>query len=447
MSTETQPAYKTIGKLTGWAALGVVLLFYILSYLDRTLLSLMVEPIQASLKISDTQIGLLQGASFALFYAFVGLPVGWAVDRYSRRWIIFIGVVVWSISTACCGLARSFLSLGLARAGVGAGEATLAPAAFSLMPEWFPRKRLAAAIGVYYMGSNLGASLALFIGGVTIASIDKSKGLTLPGVGLLETWQTVFIVLGAPGVLLAFLVFLVRERIGSRVAGVEVAQAATWGEFFQFFRRRRAVVICHLVGFPLLALAILALGAWSPAYMGRQFGWEPAQIGPVLAASGLLGMVFNVGLGIAADTLFTRGVHDSYYRVQIWATLASLPFTILAFTTTGPYAFATYLAISMGFLSFGGPSVAALQLIAPVRMRGRLSAIYLLLIALIGTNLGPLIPGLLNDHVFHDRAQLGHSLLIVVCSVSVVAVAFLTFGLKHLRAALTDKDAAIGAEA
>jgi MFS family permease len=438
--SETGARVGTVaGSLTGWAALAVVLVLYTLSYLDRTLFSLVVQPIKATFGISDVQIGLLQGVSFALFYAVIGLPAGWAVDRYSRRWIIFLGVAIWSASTMWCGMTRSFTTLALSRAGIGAGEATLAPATFSLIPEWFSKSRLATATGVYYLGSALGSSLALLLGGLTLGAVKHWGAVSLPVIGRIESWQTAFLVLGAPGIVLGLLIFLVRENTGRRRLEQEGPESASWGEFLGFVKLRHKLLLCHLLGFPLLGFCILGLHAWTPAYMGRRFGLQPEEIGPLLAITSVVGGVFHVVLGMAADALFKRGRKDAFYRVQIVATLVFLPFTVLSFWVSNAMVFIALIALGAGSLSFGGPSVAALQLVTPPRMRGKIMAIYLLMIGTLGTAAGPLIPALVSDRVFHDQSKLGLSLAIVVGIVAPVAVLLLAFGMKHLRAALTEE--------
>ena len=143
-----------------WYAVSVLLIAYTIAFIDRTILSLLVGPIQADLGIGDTAMGLLHGIAFALFYCLLGLPIAWLSDRYSRRWIIAVGMALWSFMTALCGFAQSFVQLFLARMGVGVGEATLSPAAYSMIADLFPSNRLGRAMGVYSSGVFFGAGIA-----------------------------------------------------------------------------------------------------------------------------------------------------------------------------------------------------------------------------------------------------------------------------------------------
>src|SRR5262245_15860010 len=154
-----------------WYALSVLTVCYTFSYVDRQILAFLVTPLKQDLHISDTEIGLLQGIAFALFYAFFGLPMGMLADRFNRRNIVLAGLLVWSFMTMISAAARSYATLALARMGVGIGEAVINPCAFSLISDYFPKERLSSALSVYMMGIQLGAGLALIIGGVVVHAI------------------------------------------------------------------------------------------------------------------------------------------------------------------------------------------------------------------------------------------------------------------------------------
>jgi MFS family permease len=166
-----------------WYVVFVLMVCYTLSFIDRQILSLLVAPIKRDLGISDTKIGLLQGLAFALFYTLLGFPLGWIADRYSRRNLVAAGVFFWSLMTALCSLAASFSSLFLARMGVGVGEATLGPSAFSLISDYFPKERLGGALSVYSMGIFIGSGLALIVGGTVVSAVQEMPAVTLPVIG------------------------------------------------------------------------------------------------------------------------------------------------------------------------------------------------------------------------------------------------------------------------
>src|ERR1700734_2488400 len=183
------------------------------AFVDRPILSLLVGSIKRDLGISDTRIGLLQGLSFALFYTVMGLPLGRLADTRSRRNLIAAGVVVWSLFTSACAIAKSFWSLFFTRIGVGVGEAGLSPAAYSLISDYFPPERLGVAISVYYMGVFLGSALALLVGGMVVAVMALIPTVTLPAIGTIASWRVTFLIVGAPGLLGALLVYTIREPL------------------------------------------------------------------------------------------------------------------------------------------------------------------------------------------------------------------------------------------
>src|SRR5271168_5433916 len=204
------PPYPS--SFAAWYSVVVLMLMYIFSFIDRTTISLLVEPMKRDLHISDTQIGMLQGLAFALLYTFLGLPIARLSDRHSRRAIIAGGVFVWSIMATLCGLARSAVQLFAARVGVGVGEAALSPAAYSIITDSFPLSKLGRAFGVYNIGITIGAGTAFLVGGIVVAAVSHAGATyTLPLVGEVRAWQMVFIVTGAPGILLPLLLLTFRE--------------------------------------------------------------------------------------------------------------------------------------------------------------------------------------------------------------------------------------------
>ncbi|HKZ72699.1 MAG TPA: MFS transporter, partial [Steroidobacteraceae bacterium] len=197
--------------LYSWYVVGVLTVTYTVSFIDRQIMALMIEPIRRDLGITDTQVSLLIGLAFAVFYTLLGLPIARLADRYSRRAIIAAGVAVWCVMTAACGLARSYAQLFLARVGVGVGEAALSPSALSMMSDYFPKRTRGRAVAVYNMGISLGAGLAMIVGGQVIAHVMQAPPVRLPVVGELFAWQTVFLVVGLPGLLMAVLMATVKE--------------------------------------------------------------------------------------------------------------------------------------------------------------------------------------------------------------------------------------------
>ena len=186
-----------------WYVVGVLTLCYVLSFVDRQILSLLVGPIKRDLRITDTRVGVLQGLAFAIFYTLAGLPIGRLVDTRNRRNLVMAGVAVWSVFTSACSAAGTFWSLFLARIGVGVGEATLNPSAFSLISDYFPRERLNTALSVYYVGVLVGSGLALTAGGTIVDAATRAGAIHLPLLGETAAWRLTFLAVGAPGLLFA----------------------------------------------------------------------------------------------------------------------------------------------------------------------------------------------------------------------------------------------------
>jgi MFS family permease len=412
------PAVATAGWLhdaMAWITVAILTAFYVLSYLDRTLFSLLAQSIQATVSLTDVQLSLLQGFAFTLFFGIVGIPLGWAADRFPRRWILFFGVIVWSLSSMFCGLAGSFATLFVSRAGVGVGEASLSPSAYSILGSLFDRKRLAFASGVYGTGANIGGGLALAFGGVVVAAIAKAGGLHWPLLSHLEPpWRVAFVLTGLPGILIAGLAFAVREPPRA-TSGAERRAQASWGAFFRFIRTEPVLLARHFASFPLVAMAVYCAAAWGPAYFIRRHHLPLEQVGYILAmATGLFGLAGNLIAGYIADQMMRRGRMDGCYHVPMVATLLAIPCGLVAFLAPGVgVATVAICLFNLTSSSFGGTAAASLNLIVPEQFRGKAFSLYWLWMGVMG-GAGPLLAAVFSEHLFHDRAMVGASVAIVI---------------------------------
>lgn len=427
-----------------WYAVGVLWVAYIFSFIDRTIIGLLVGPIKESLQISDTQFGILGGIAFTLFYTVLGVPIGRIADRVSRRGLIALGVAIWSFMTALCGWAASFWFLFLARVGVGVGEAALTPAAYSMISDCFPKERLGRALAVYQSGAFLGAAFAFILGGAVIAAVvafvAENPGFSLPLLPDVQGWRLVFLTVGAPGLLVALWMFTVREpqRKGRMAAASETLPfraviAYIWG--------RRRLFLPHFIGFAVLAVTFQNVIVWGPAYFTRHFGLSVAQTGLTL---GLMLLVFSsagvIGGGFLSDWLVKRGRADGPMRVGMIAGLALLPFAATA-TIVDSLALSLVLFCPMLFFaSFSlGSAAQALQMVAPNEMRGQVSAIYMLFLNLLSYGLGPLVVGMLTDYLFADEGAVGYSLALVSAVSAPVAAFVATRGFAPFRQAVEER--------
>ena len=244
-----------------WYVVGVLTFVYIFSFIDRQILNLLVRPIRRDLGITDFQMSLLMGFSFALFYTFFGIPLGRLADSRSRRTIITVGFAVWSVMTAGCGLARNFAQMLLLRVGVGVGEAALSPSAYSIITDYFPAKRRATAISVYSMGIYIGSGVAFIVGGLVAGIASAQQTWNVPLVGATRPWQVVFFIVGLPGVLLSLLVYTVREPVRRGIRMIHAADDKTrvaqvpMREVVAYLKQNWRSFFCHNVGFALLSFS------------------------------------------------------------------------------------------------------------------------------------------------------------------------------------------------
>jgi MFS family permease len=430
----------------GWWTLAVLVGLSAVSYVDRQIISLMVGPIRADLHVSDFQISLLQGIAFALFFATFGLPLGWLVDRTQRRLVIFGGVVVWSLATAASGLATSFGHLFLARLMVGAGEAALAPAAYSMIADLFPKRRLAFALSIFNIGGASGSALAVFLGGMLITSLSHAS-VTLAGSEPLATWQLAYLCVGLPGLAFAFMIFLVREparaRSGPRTSGADMA------ELLAFVTSRRDFLACHFVGFGCMSALGYAAMNWLPVYLMRRFE------APVAEAGALVGVIIVCSIpgGILAsalvDRLFARGRSDAHLFVYVFIALGLVIVGPLAFLADSLPAFVALMAAVMFLAAAPGTATAALQIATPPRLRGRVSAMYLFVYQMIGLGLGPTVVAAFTDYVFKDDALVGWSMAVTIAIFGLAAALLFALGRGPMRLAiqrLADEDAEAASE-
>lgn len=426
-----------------WWMLVVLLLFYIISILDRIIVTMLVEPIKADLNLNDFEMSLLLGPAFALCYAVCGFPIGWAVDKYPRRWVVYIAVSFWSVATAACGLAGSFVTMFLSRMAVGVGEAGLTPAAYSLIADSFPRNRLTTAMAIFQTGNKVGQGSALALGGALIglASILPVQGI--PILGEMKQWQLVFVIVGVPGLFLALLALTFREppRRDRQQAFAKGEKAAS---LVDFVSQNKLLVGTLLLGFGLVSIISSAVGLWIPAYMTRAFGWTPVQYGPALGIVSIVAAGVLVLTGAFVDRLYAKGMKDAHIRFYTWQLTAFVPIGAATFfIPSAPVFIVLYGVIQCVALPYMIYMSSTVQLLVVNELRGRTTALFMFVIMLASLGLGPVIVAALTDFVFKDPLKLGWSLAVVTVVCTVGALAVLRFSLLLLRPALEKRELAI----
>jgi MFS family permease len=425
-----------------WYVVSLCMLAFILSYTDRQVLSLLVEPIKHDLALSDTQFGLLQGLAFSLFYAVIGIPISGLSDRRSRPAIIAWGVLVWSMATIACGFARNYATMLVARMGVGTGEATLSPATYSLIADLFPPEKLGRPTAIYSLGSFLGAGFAFIVGGAVIAALSGVGSLSL-GPFLFRPWQVVLMAVGTPGILLAVVIALTvpDPRQGLNLAGTVSTQ---WKEVLHFLGAHRSIFLPHILGYSFSAVSLFGLLSWSPAYLIRVHHLSPQEVGLALGTIAIVCNGSGVLLaGILVDRRQRLDHDDGPLRVGILGALGLIvPLAILPWTA-GLGASLAVLAVAMFFASWPmPPSATLIQRVAPPAMRSRISAIFLFFNSLIGLGAGVAVIGVLNDMLFHGPAGVGYSLPLTAGIAAILAALTLSAGVKPLNTFMRARRAA-----
>ncbi|GFE79831.1 MFS transporter [Steroidobacter agaridevorans] len=433
-------------RSVGWYAVFVLALLYLVSILDRFIITLLVDPIKRDLGISDVQFGMLHGLAFALTFSLFGLILGTLADRFSRRWVIFAGVAVWSLATAACGLAQRFWHMLVARVGVGVGEAALNPCATSMITDLFPRERLTTAMAIYGLGATLGSGCAYFFGGVIVDLVAHTETIVVPVLGTMRSWQAVFLIVGLPGLLLGFLIFTLPEpvRRGLRSAGQSLSWSKAYGDLLKFIGQRQRFFLCHYTAFAFASAVVAGCGTWYPAHMGRTFAWGPSQIGLALGVTlTTAGIASQVIGGRAIDAMFRRGVRDAQLRWYAGCMLVATPAGIVAMTSTNPWIFLACLCLFLTAVS-SLPTCAstALNLVTPNELRGTGIAFFSGTAGLIGAAAGPMLIAVFAEMFFTGAEGrgigFGMATLIAICCP--LGAVFLALGFRAMREAVADAE-------
>lgn len=396
-----------------WWAVAVLTFTYIVSFVDRTILGLLIEPIKVDLSLNDTQMGWLAGPAFGVFYAVMGLPLGWLADRISRRGLIAVGAALWCAATAACGLAGSFLQLFIARICVGVGEAALSPAAMSIISDSFPKERRAAPIGVYAAAAAVGAGLAMIVGGTVIQLVSHRNVFELPLVGEVERWQAAFILVGIGGLALLPLLATILEPVRRN----ELAVAGTTGaaRIDRFIRQHADFMVRHYVAVSFYSVVVYAVLVWVPVHFIRVHGWSAGETGLrygiVLLLFGGAGTVLG---GMLSAHLGKRGVAQPAIWITVVGMAVAGPLLAAAGLANDAWSSLTWYAPALLFMTLpGGTAIQVVQEAVPNRLRGQASALYYLSTSIVGNTLGPLSVGMLTDYVYGDPLRIGSALAIL----------------------------------
>lgn len=398
-----------------WIAVIILTLANISSFIDRQILALLVKPIKRDLHLSDTEISLLMGLSFALFYTLFGIFIGRLADTKNRKKIIMLGVSIWSIMTALCAGVGNYFQFFMARMGVGVGESTLSPSAYSMIADLFPKDRLATATSVFTMGVFLGSGLATLIGSGIVANLPTEGMLNIPIFGEIFPWQIIFLYVGLPGLVIVLLMIFIKEpsRTNSLQKNGKNAKLSLGESLKIIFKHKKTyLLICFTIACQ--AMINYGMNAWVPTFVNRTYGWEVPRAGffyGVVSCFAAIGGALSGGW--LADKWVKNGVLEGRLRVSV----IGISLGILGFVATlMPTAELAILLLAIPVFGLAmpfGAATAAIQEIMPNQVRATASSILLFIINLAGMGMGPLLVAQFTDSVFKDESMIRYSLMML----------------------------------
>jgi MFS family permease len=427
-----------------WFVVGALSVTNMVSYVERLIPTLLFAPIKKDFGLSDTQVSLLAGFAFVLFYVLFGVLIGRLADRSNRKRIIVVGIFFWSLATMTCGLARNFAQLFLARISVGVGEATLGPSATSMISDYFPRERLARALSIYTGAQYLGAGLALVVGGFAIQLVAQLSPPVIPGIGRIAPWQMTFLAVGLLGMFVLIPMLFVKEppRRGLIATGLG-HKGVPFSELWAFMKLNRGTFGAIYGAFSIHAILGFGTVAWIPSYFVRVHGWQSHDIGYVYGM--MVGVLGTAGVVLGArfaEWIAARGYVDAYVRAPLIVTLViAVPQVLSTLMPTAELSLAL-LGVCTLLSSFPvAVAIASLQIVTPNQMRGQVLSFYLFSANILGLGLGPTFVAMITDYIYKNEHSVGYSLSTAVALILPIVAVTLWLGLKPFRESLARADA------
>jgi len=442
MSLMTKPAHTEVANLAdivgsdaqmrnsgyAWVVAGTLTFANMCSYIDRQIINLLVDPIKIDLRLTDTKMSLLQGTAFAIAYLIFTPILGRRVDTSVRKNVAAIAIVAWSLSTALGGFATDLTTLFISRAGVGAAEAALAPAAFSLISDYFTRDRLPRALSVYQLGPYLGGGFALILGGLVIGSAG-ALAQTYPLLAGFAPWQITLLLIGISGVPLGMWMFFLREP-GRQVITREVVDERQFSlpGALAFIWQRRDFYLRFYASMAFTVVVFYSFPAWIPTILLRgDYGLDARSVGVtygvIVLVMGTLGVL--TGPHIEA-WLLRRGRHSAVIDCILLAAVGLIPVCALLLIVESYEATLIVAAVAVFLYSMPQPmAAAAIQIVTPNRIRGVATALYVVVVSGIGLGVAPTVVALVSDYVFASQLR---TALSVVCTISSIVALWLCRG-------------------
>ena len=387
-------------KKHSYSAVAILTLAQIFAFIDRQIPSMLVEPIKQDFNLTDSQIALLGGAAFSIFYAIMALPIGYAVDRYQRTKVLGTGIFLWSLMTALAGLANSFGKLFGARIGVAVGEAVMAPTSVSLVSDSFPENKQGKPMGIITAGVYIGIGITLLGGGFLIDYLTSIGGITLPLIGYLKPWQATFMIVGIPGLVLAIAAFYLKEP--KRLEEQTDKQLKDRKNVFLHLKEHRKTLIPMFGGLIFMALIFYSFSFWAPTMMIRTFDISLTEVGFILGMITIISSITGtIAAGSAVDYLRNKNYSDAPVRAAMIAVILALPPVIsLSFVQNELGAWICIALYLLFISSFAPLGLLAISGVSTGNVKGQTAAIHAFLMMAFGLSLGPQLTAFFTDFVF-----------------------------------------------
>jgi MFS family permease len=392
----------------------VLILSTTFAQLDIAIVPYLAGNIKKDLHITDTELSLLVGASFGLFYTVVGVPIAWFLDRFSRKWILAVAITVWSLGTALCGIAQNYTQLFVSRFLVGAGEAVNGPAAYSIVSDLFPREKMPRGVAVLQIGSVAGPAVSTLISFFVLKAFLDIKPIPV-AFGVIHGWQLIFVLVGLPGVLVSLLMATTMREPKRHIIPAQVSTSSTnagyWQTLVYLFRHWK--VFAPMFGSLFVGSLVQGSIAWQPIFFKRTFNWGPAQLAGLNIVPALVLMPIGLVLGtMIAEHFQRKGKVDAALRTDITASLVALP-GVFAALMPNPWLAWILFSLTMFSIGLGGPSKnAAFQIVTPTELRGKMTALYLFIYSVVGVAFAPVVTALITDFILHDESKIAWAIFI-----------------------------------
>lgn len=411
-------------RRAGYSAVAVMTLAQVFAFIDRQIPAMLVEPIKQDFNLNDSQIALLGGAAFSIFYAIMALPIGYAVDRYKRVNVLGTGIFVWSLMTTLAGLANSFGRLFGARIGVAVGEAVMAPVSVSLVSDYFPQNKQGKPMGVITAGVYLGIGATLIGGGYLIDYLTDIGGITIPGIGYFKPWQATFLLVGIPGILISIAAFMLHEP--KRLGLSKMQDNSKPINIFSHLKTNKTTLFPMFGGLIFMALIFYSFTFWAPSMMVRTYGLSLTEVGFSLGIITIIASILGtISSGTVVDYLRSRGHSDAPIRTGMYACIFATPAICLAPIVDSLFLTWALIGIYLFFISSFAPiGLLAVSGISGNEVKGQMAAVHAFLMMAFGLSLGPQITAFFTDFVLMDESKLGYAMALTGALVLPVAAIF-----------------------